>query len=64
LHLGLLRTEDQVLSALQTFARFIATHRASITLEADIRKGLRREGLAGAIEIVMNGPAHSDMLGL
>ena len=53
LHLGLLRTENQALLALQAFARFLATHRQSVDLEAEIRRGLRREGIAGAIEIIL-----------
>jgi hypothetical protein len=54
LSLGLLRTPQQALLALQTFARFLATHRRSTDLEAEIRADLRREGLAGAIEIIMH----------
>jgi hypothetical protein len=54
LHLGLLRTEEQALLALQSFTRFLATHRQSVDLEAEIRTDLRREGLAGAIEIILH----------
>jgi hypothetical protein len=57
LSLGLLRTPEQALLGLQAFARFLVTHRNSVNLEADIRAGLRREGLAGAIEIVMQHEA-------
>jgi hypothetical protein len=57
LSLGLLRTPQQALLALQAFARFLATHRRSTDLEADIRADLRREGLAGAIEIIMHHEA-------
>ena len=46
-----MRSEDQALLALQTFARFLATHRQSVDLEAEIRRNLRREGIMGAIEI-------------
>ena len=53
LHLGLMRTPQQALLALQNFVRFLRTHRQSADLEAEIRTDLRREGLAGAIDIVM-----------
>jgi hypothetical protein len=54
LHLGLMHSEEQALLALQSFARFLATHRQSVDLEADIRRDLRREGIIGAIEIIMH----------
>jgi hypothetical protein len=57
LSLGLLRTPQQALQGLQSFARFLVTHRQSMDLEADIRADLRREGLAGAIEIIMHHEA-------
>jgi len=57
LHLGLLHTPQQALLTLQSFARFLSTHRHSVDLEAEIRADLRREGLAGAIEIVMHHEA-------
>jgi len=57
LHLGLLRTPQQALLGLQAFARFLVTHRRSADLEADIRADLRREGLMGAIEIIMSHEA-------
>ena len=57
LHLGVLRTPQQALMALQSFARFLNTHRQSVHLEAEIRADLRREGLAGAIEIIMHHEA-------
>jgi len=34
--------------------RFLTTHRQSVDLEAEIRKNLRREGLSGAIKIVLH----------
>jgi hypothetical protein len=55
--LGLLRTPQQALLGLQAFARFLVTHRRSTDLEADIRANLRREGLMGAIEIIMRHEA-------
>jgi hypothetical protein len=58
LHLGLMHTHKQALMALQNFVRFLATHRQSVDLEEDIRRHLRREGLAGAIEIIMQHEAH------
>jgi hypothetical protein len=57
LSLGLLRTPEQALLGLQSFTRFLVTHRHSTDLEADIRARLRREGLTGAIEIAMHHEA-------
>jgi hypothetical protein len=57
LHLGLMRTPQQALLALQNFVRFLSTHRQSTDLEAEIRTDLRREGLAGAIDIIMHHEA-------
>jgi hypothetical protein len=57
LRLGLLRTHQQALLALQNFARFLRMHRQSADLEAQIRRDLRREGLAGAIEIILHHEA-------
>lgn len=57
LHLGLMRTPQQALLALQNFIRFLSTHRHSTDLEAEIRTDLRREGLAGAIEIILHHEA-------
>jgi hypothetical protein len=53
LRLGLLRTPGQALLALQNFCRFLISHRHSTRLEADIRGGLRREGVMGAIQIIL-----------
>ena len=55
--LGLLRTPQQALLALQAFCPLSGTHRRSTDLEADIRADLRREGLAGAIEIILHHEA-------
>lgn len=57
LSLGLLRTPEQALLGLQSFVRFLVTHRSSADLEADIRANLRREGIAGAIEIMVHHEA-------
>src|SRR6202022_2679877 len=57
LSLGLLRPPQQALLGLQAFVRFLVTHRRSTDLEADIRANLRREGLMGAIEIIMHHEA-------
>jgi hypothetical protein len=58
-HLGLLRKEQAVLAALQTLTNFLARFRMGDLLEEEIRKKLRMEGLAGAIEIASGrGPAH------
>jgi hypothetical protein len=54
LHLGILRAPRQILVALQTFAHFVGTHRHSANLEADIRTGLRREGMLGSVEILLH----------
>jgi hypothetical protein len=58
LHLGLLRQPDKALLALQNFAKFISMHKNSVDMEADMRRRLRREGLRGAFEIVLEGEAH------
>jgi len=52
-----MRTPQQALVALQSFVRFLSTHRQSTDLEAEIRADLRREGLAGAIDIIMHHEA-------
>ena len=57
LHLGFMHTHKQALMALQNFVRFLAMHRQSVDLEANIRRDLRREGLAGAIEIILHHEA-------
>jgi hypothetical protein len=57
LRLGLLRTREQALLGLQNFARFLRMHRQSTDLEAEIRRNLRREGLAGAIEVILHREA-------
>ena len=54
LHLGILRTPRQALTALQAFARFLRVHRQSPSLEADIRSELRREGILGTVEILLH----------
>jgi hypothetical protein len=54
LHLGILRTPRQALTALQVFARFLRTHRQSPDLETDIRSELRREGILGSVEIFLH----------
>jgi hypothetical protein len=54
LHLGILRTPRQALTALQAFARFLRAHRQSPYLEADIRSELRREGILGTVEILLH----------
>jgi len=57
LSLGLLRTPQQALQGLQAFTRFLVAHRRSTDLEADIRSELRREGFAGAVEIILGHEA-------
>jgi hypothetical protein len=54
LRLGVLRTEQQALLALQAFCRFLVTNRQSVDMEAQIRRDLRREGIIGAIEIILH----------
>jgi hypothetical protein len=53
LHLGIMRTPRQALLALQNFAQFVSTYRHSENLEAEIRTELRREGIVGAVEILL-----------
>jgi hypothetical protein len=52
LHLGLLDSETEVLTALKSFARFIGTHRNAPDLDASVRRKLNKQGIAGAFEIV------------
>jgi len=54
LHLGIMRAPRQALIALQNFVQFVATHRHSENLEAEIRAELRREGVIGAVEILFH----------
>jgi hypothetical protein len=54
LRLGMLRKREQALIALQDFCRFLAAHRNSTRLEAEIRANLRREGFSGAIQIILH----------
>jgi len=54
LHLGILRTPRQALTAMQAFARFLRVHRQSQYLEEEIRRELRREGFRGAVEILLH----------
>ena len=54
LHLGIMRTPRQALMALQNFAQFVSTHRHSENLEAEFRTELRREGIVGAVEILLH----------
>jgi hypothetical protein len=53
LHLGIMRTPRQALMALQNFAQFVSTYRHSEDIEAEIRTELRREGIVGAVEILL-----------
>ena len=62
MHLGLLRDEDKVLAALQMFTNFMARHRMSKDLETHVHRNLRKSGIAGAIEIVGGGLAHTTAL--
>jgi hypothetical protein len=57
LHLGLERTPQQALLALQSFVRFLSTHRQSAALRAEACADPGREGLAGSVEIMMGHEA-------
>jgi hypothetical protein len=57
LHLGLERTPQQALLALQNFVRFLSMHRQSVDLGEEIRTNLSREGLAGSVEVMMRHEA-------
>jgi hypothetical protein len=59
LHLGILRTTEQALLALQAFTRFLGVRRQSADLEADVRANLRREGFAGAVEVILHYEART-----
>jgi hypothetical protein len=58
LHLGLERTPQQALLALQNFVRFLSMHCQSVGLGEEIRTGLTHEGLAGSVEVTMRQEAH------
>ena len=60
-HLGILDSEQQVLSAMQMLARFLVSHRTTRDLEKVIRQTFHREGIAGAIEI-MGGHEHQKLI--
>jgi hypothetical protein len=60
-HLGLLRDEESILSALQLFAAFLSKFRNSEDFEAGVRRALRLEGLAGAVDIVMGDATHKEL---
>lgn len=62
IHLGLLRKEDKVLAALQMLAHFMARFRLSSDLESHVHRELRKAGIAGAIEIVGGGKAHTGLI--
>ena len=53
LHLGLERTPQQALLALQSFVRFLSMHRQSADLSEKACTDLCRERLAGSVEIMM-----------
>jgi hypothetical protein len=61
MHLGILDTEEQVLTALRMFARFLITHRNAADVDQLVRQHLHRQGLAGAIEI-LGGHEHGKMI--
>lgn len=61
-HLGLLRDEEAILSALQLFAGFLSKFRNSEDFEGGVRRALRLEGLAGAVDIVMGDAPHKELL--
>jgi hypothetical protein len=60
-HLGLLRDEESILSALQLFAAFLSKFRNSEDFEVGVRRALRLEGLAGAVDIVMGDATHKEL---
>jgi len=61
MHLGILDTEQQVLTALRMFARFLVTHRNAADLDQLVRQDLHRQGLAGAVEII-GGHEHQKLI--
>ena len=52
LNLGLFRNPQQALQRLQHFVRFIATHRTSDRLLADVRREMHQEGLENLVKII------------
>jgi hypothetical protein len=59
LHLGLERTPQRALLALQNFVRFLSTHRQSVDLSEELRTKLSREGLVGSVEVMMRQEARA-----
>ncbi len=62
LHLGLLRSEDALMRALQMVVHFLACHEASNNFEAEVRNRLQLEGLRGAVAIMAGSTPHNDLL--
>jgi hypothetical protein len=61
MHLGILDSEQQVLSVLKMFTRFLVTHRNAEDLDRLVRQDLHRQGLAGAVQII-GGHEHQKLI--
>ena len=61
LHLGLLRDEDSILQGLQRLTNFLARFRNAADFDGEVRRRLRREGIAGAITIIAGGAPENDL---
>jgi len=55
LSLGLMRKDEEVLRALQGFSRFLSNHRDCADIDSVVRQKFRREGIAGAVSIILSG---------
>ncbi len=53
--MGLIKSSEKALLAMQNFLRFMHSHRHSLDIERDIRKALHRQGLEGAIQVIREG---------
>ena len=55
LNMGLIKDPVTAVEGLRKFLHFLAVHRHSANIEADVKQQLHREGLSGAIEVLRMG---------
>jgi hypothetical protein len=47
-----MRNAEQALSRLQEFIRFVASNRAAVDLDREVRRELHREGVEGIVKLL------------
>jgi hypothetical protein len=52
LNLGRFKSAEQAMARLQEFIRFLMSHRSAVSLDAEVRRELHREGARGLIKIL------------